>query len=567
MSGDDLGLAIEFATILQQVNDNFEALHQCWLESGKGGISVVSAAFITNVAVADLLELDRQMRELEEDVDVELLQKRCCVLLGLSATDSTPPAAWHVLLQQLGKTEYVWKHHADRHHTGEMLSIPVALQNPLDFICVSPSEETPDNANFEHALLENIAHLSMSASLPCAIVRNSTPVYADFAYVLSKPKEKPKEMRLTSGLHLLTTSYVSYLHGNKRSTASTQNRLVALRITQEAAKSVGNVLQDKTCFPCRCTQTLAFHLQNLEADLLAYASHRCWNLYFQSPWVAGNHILEVLDICHYYGMNLFHYRHYVGSILHSYNVLRQLAGLEEITLLEQLCSQYQCTFFPGGRPTSNFRACWTRYIGARLKIKKGHSSRNHRDSWCMAVPAHAARKAAGLGVGEEGRRDRDESLLFSIKQQDYRITREQQDLIAETELARRGAMSKEARPHGQHKLLKLLPTIDSYFASSDLVSIPGARLNHFAVFGSCVRIISRLSDATHTGKEEKGINCICFASANLNGGDRILEARKMGKTAGACWKKEEREGVLKTTVDALKEEFAKRDLGSWMWKL
>jgi hypothetical protein len=40
-------------------------------------------------------------------------------------------------------------------------------------------------------------------------------------------------------------------------------------------------------------------------------------------------------------MKLFAYRQYVGSVVHSYNVLQQLAGLEEFPLLEQICEQHK----------------------------------------------------------------------------------------------------------------------------------------------------------------------------------------------------------------------------------
>jgi len=81
-------------------------------------------------------------------------------------------------------------------------------------------------------------------------------------------------------------------------------------------------------------------------DLQCYASHNCWDLIFQSPWVAGNHVLEILALCNYYGHYLLKYRHYMGAILHSYNALTQFGGLDKVPLLEKICDQFCEILFP-----------------------------------------------------------------------------------------------------------------------------------------------------------------------------------------------------------------------------
>lgn len=79
----------------------------------------------------------------------------------------------------------------------------------------------------------------------------------------------------------------------------------------------------------------------------------------------------------------------------------------------------------------------------------------------------------------------------------------------------------------------------------------GAKLDYFEAFEKCVKIVSAISNASHTSEKEKGLNCICFASAILDDADRIVNARKMGRDAGAAWTKSEREGVLEATTRAL----------------
>lgn len=489
----------------------------------------------------------------------------------------------HLLLDQLQKMEQALFHYRDGHQSLAIRSCPTCIQKPADYLQSSSGDDRTGSHRLAEAILDNIYHLITSRDIPSSIVRNSSPTYADAGYLITRPEEQVQSWSAVFGLHLLNSGYRSYLQSIGSTNAISRCRLTALRLAQQASSQISVLLKDKTCWPCRCTQTLAFHLQNLEADLRAYAKHRCWDLYFQSPWVAGNHVLEILDLCHYYGMRVFNYRHYVGAVLHSYNVLQQLGGLETIPVLESLCTQFSGVFFPGGnRPKASFRASWGRYVGARLKFKKGHK-RNDRDSWCMAIPAHAARRAAGLGAKSEYDELRLDCLLFKIKQQDYYLSDEQWDNLDGTK-----APSKDGRKDSSGRrsssistsassrnlnlnlnlsskgtpLTALAEALQGTFDQSDSTLLPMPRLNLFAVFEYCVRVVSRLSDATHTGKEERGMNCICFASSILTAADRICDSRRLGRVE--TWKKDERECV-NLTKEAIHDVFNGLKPAQWLW--
>jgi hypothetical protein len=298
---------------------------------------------------------------------------------------------WHDILQKISTTRQLYVHYLNGHSDSKSSAGNSSVQKLFGYKAKNDRNKLLDS------LVSDAIQLITSANIPCAIIRNSTPSYADLGYALSKPSDKDCELRLSFGLQLLLESYATYLC-NSIPTQVSHCRLGSLRLARQAIGSLGKIINNETCFPCKCTSTLSYHLHNLAGELTSFAKFKCWNLYFQSPWVAGNHLLEILDLCYYYGGKLLAYRRYVGALVHSYNVLEQLAGLEKIPILEHLCDTYKDIFFPGGRPETNFRSCWTRYVGARLNFKKGHKSRNHRDSWCMAIPTHAARKAAGLGV-------------------------------------------------------------------------------------------------------------------------------------------------------------------------
>ena len=515
------------------------------------------------------------MRELDERITLDQLRQNCQLVVKRDSGQAKPQ--WLDLLDRLNEVKQSYEHYTKGHPLSTISSCPSCVQKPPDYAQSMSNADASPRSSILRVLVDNIMHLVFTRTAPCAVIRNSSPVYADLGYVLSDKSDEAHETRLQLALQALNVSYCQYLDNSIPSQVSLC-RLKALRLAQQAIKSIGNIMEDKTCFPCTCTQTLAYHLRSLETDLNGFVKQKCWDLYFQSPWVAGNHILETLDLCHYYGMKLFVYRHYIGAVIHSYNVLQQLAGLERISLLEHICEQHKDTFFPGGqRPTSNFRACWTRYVGARLKFnkKKGHKSRDHRDSWCMAVPAHAARKAAGLSVCGNTKDERNGCLLFKIKQQDYHLTEEQRQVLLDEgvcEQLENMALGQGASEEmtewdsSQHQWTGVLSSINRYLTSTGS-NAPTALLDHFAVFKSCVRVVSDLSDASHTDEKERGMNCICFASAILGGADRIMEARRLGKIAGSCWKKEEREGVLDMAIKAIKKEMGGRQVREWCWEI
>jgi len=523
---------------------------------------------MTNMTCACLRQAEQQLKDLNREASIDGIYSRLSSSFDTSPDGNSGMDGCRAILDELRKPWQILMHFKQGHNLSAIASCASCVQKPADYV------QSPDGAadapnNLHAAILDNVFHLILRKDAPSTIVRQGTPAYADIGYLMGHSENETNGLRSTFALDLLSCSYQSYLMALPCPASVSKCRLSALRLAQQAVSSIESLLVDKACFPCKCPQTLAFHLDNLKSDLQAFAKHRCWDLYFQSPWVAGNHILEILDMCHYYGMRLFNYRHFVGAVLHSYNVLEQLAGLEKIPLLEGLCNSFKDTFFSSGRrPTHNFRACWARYVGARLKFKKGHKGRNHRDSWCMAVPAHAAKAAAGLGVGRDSYTDVDlskDSLVFGLKQQDYHLSnplwnrlRKEHDLPASVlNDASGGALA--------NSLSHLVPIIDGQITASKENPFPPARLNLFSIFASCNEIVSTLSDAGHTDPQEKSMHCICFASSLLQGADRIMDARRLGKIEP--WKKHEREMVelAKQTLLKVVGEIEKDDGKTWLW--
>lgn len=534
---------------------------------------------MTNVAFASLRQVGVELLEHESHLDISSLHKLCC-----SLNLPTQPESKHDLLSDLQEIDKSIGHYRHGHRLSPINSCASCVQKPAHYI-QSPAVHGNVRPNFLEAITDNIIHLVTSSSPASGIIRNSTPVYPDVGYLITHPDETSPSWSAVLGLHLLTRSYRTYLEAIPQANLVSQCRITSLHLARQALDQVSAVVNDKTCFPCRCPQTLAYHLQNLEQDLREFTKHKCWDLYFQSPWVAGNHVLEILDLCHYYGTRLFNYRHYIGAVLHSYNALQVLAGLEKIPILENLCEQFQDVLFPGGaRPKHSFRACWGRYVGARLKFKKGHRARNSRDSWCMAIPAHAARRAAGLGSKSDGQSDdyTPETLMFKIKQQGYHVSdyewtpfdKQKLDLKSPTETTSTSnsrdtstttTTTRSSSPTTADKSMQSLSTsISECLTPTGQTPLPHARLNLFGMFRSFVRVVSRLSDQTHTAKTEQGINCICFASAILTGADRIVDARRLGKLA--TWSRDER-ACLDSVATAIRDVFQHVAPDAYLWVL
>ena len=347
-------------------------------------------------------------------------------------------------------------------------------------------------------------------------------------------------------------------------------RLQSLKLAQEALPSLRTILEDST-MPCRCYQTLAFHLGNLELDLKTFLQEKCFDLYFQSAWVSGSHILEVHETLFYYGLRLFSYRHYVGSVMHVYHVLRELTSFQSIPLLEQLRDTFNNVLFPGGRPDRNFKACCVRYMGGRLKFNSDasdHKSGSHH----MAIPAHTAKANAGFGLRKELNDTRFAyckiSLFYHIKEKGYHINESLWSRAYPVVHHKTCASGKDQKGHTcTHNLPEQYNSSFSYphhppqlhkAVLTDFAGpFPIARVNFFQIYLSCVQIISIISDKTHN--KDRGRNCLCFLDAILEAADRSKTNEHKLQPFG--WKE-----LVNTCKEAMTIVLGERSVNDFLWK-
>ena len=563
------------ADSLKQVSELYRAIKDVWSRAGSDEISGIVAAAVTNVASTSLREFGAQLRELDPAVSLTSLQRTCDVLQGLSSTEYEYEAGCEDQMESLKHMHASWK---------AVMLLKAGRGQQLSVTCIHKPADYVNSPHFVTLLIQGILHLTTSKASPDAIICNGTPLLYELSEVILHPENISNNLRSVFVLHLLEMSYNAYMSTLKNPNMLSGCRISALRLSQQAESALSGILSDEICFPCRCPETISFHLEQLRCTLQKYTAHKCWDIFFQAPFVAGNHILEILDMCFYYGMRLIRYRHYVGAVLHSYNVLKQLAALEEVSLLEQLCTKFNNIFFPGRqRPTTRFAASWARSIGARLKFKQGQKGHNHRENWCMAVPSHAAESAAGFGIGKKGKsrfsEDSGISKIMDLKRASYIVDDSTQNVILvheEMEISKsskRRSTGFRKSKEGTFFTSESTVTHENYlrelgsFLAQDLKGpLPSLRLNLFAVFETCIKIVSAISNAMHPDQRDKKCHCTCFVTNILSGGDRIKDNQAMGKLD--CWNKSTGERVIvEETKKAIREVMANVKTEDWLWNI
>lgn len=421
-------------------------------------------------------------------------------------------------------------------------------------------------------LLSNMAQCISSSCLQNTFIHSGSPVAPELYYLKSHEQTPISCLHCASGLSLLMSTYKAYSFALPTDRSPSHCRIRALRFTQDAIIHVSAVLKHPS-MPCRCRGTLAFHLESLKQDLEEYLQTKMFDFYFQSPWVCGAHILEMLHALQYYGLRLFAYRSYVGSVVHMYSVLRQLhRDFNPVPVLEALCEQLGDLFFPGGRPSRNFRNSYVRYMGGRLRF---HGKARHRNG-ChgLVIPAYAARANAGfssVGGERDGRFDCGRfSMLWRIKDSGWRFDGDALKDISHDRNQYRNIEGHTIAPINNstartqkfdddvHNPSVTLVSLEGYLNSSMSSPLPTALINHFPLYLTCTRIINGISDVYHGADAKPGQYCLCSVENLLAAADGCRE--------GKGWRinKDVRE-LADVCAEAIGREFAGREMDEFVW--
>ena len=545
-----------------------------WEEAARGSKSLVIATFVTHSALAAFEEIENRMKLFCAVSNPGVLQSRFVELqqgMNLQTTKKEDPE--FPLKQMIDCLQENWLA-LDRMKAEGIR--PLSGQRPSYFTLRQGPESDSQDKEYVRSILRDIQIHVHSGILQNIIVRMGSPIYDEVGFYATCGESDENSLRCCFGLQLLLQSCRSYYFARPTPAMLATCRLQALKFAQQAIDSIESTLDSPT-MPCRCPGTLACHLDRLKSDFQYFMKAKIFDLYSQAPWVSGSHIIEMLNALFHHGLRLFNYRTYICSILHVYNVLNQLTGLQPIFLFEKLVAGAMGeVVFPGGRPRLNYTACYTRSIGGRLRFGS-HKSRRHS----LAVPLRAAKATAGFSVSrceaDTDHRFKIEkiSLLHCIKNQRYHPTSSQLQRIIEFDnnKARESYGSKaakwEARDDCRRNMqdgdissinMKSLQNLEDIVGSELAGTYPVAALNSFAIYRVCVDIICIISDKYHTSMDTNmmaGQHCLCFVDDILSAGDRC---RRDEKTPFG------NKQLVNICKETIVERLADKDFETFLWK-
>lgn len=586
--------------ILQEVHRILSEVKAAWRKAAQGSSQLVTATVATNAAYAQLEDIEHRLStscSIANSADLlESYMKLRNSFELVTSADTTSNCSAVDAISDLNDCWHAMRNlrsEAARDGFAEQVLKP---QLPPKVSLQQGSDTSVSDAQCRAVLLYNVAQCIQGSCLQNSFIRLGSPVVAEVDIFMSREQTPGNCLHCASGLSLLMSSYKAFAFALPAGQCTSNCRIHALRYAQGAIAQISAVLKDPT-MPCRCHGTLAFHLEKLKSDLEEYLRTKMFDLFFQSPWVCGGQILEMMHALRYYGLRLAAYKSYMGSVMHMYNVLCKIHDFPPIPVLETICEHLGDLFFPGGRPDNRtFKTCYVRYLGGRLRF---HSQARHQTG-CheLTIPADTAKATAGFISGCVAPRDpRFDcgrlSLMYRIKERNYRFDAATLDAInrqakcndichgdvgafvtpnSSRDSPRRGSGtsgqvlvpdSGEKGPvldrpgnvsaTGVFGISQALQqTLDAELASA----FPIASLNFFPLYLDCVRIVGRISNAYHGADSKQRQFCLCYAE--------ILVAAADGCREGKGWRvrKEIRE-LVGMCGQALTEELGGREMSQY----
>lgn len=567
----------------------------CWVKAGSGGARVAAAAAFTDVLLCKALEITRTFCQIDEgQANVPDLRKRLETLTSIDDHKSEQ-TNYEICDTARGLCELYDKIQAQANLT--VTTIASSAKSVIEHTTEPNSLFTAIVSSLQHAYeCRRVSPLTF-AGIPC------TEELFTESYVGSVTSAT---LLSSVVVYMMSASHCAYSSTLAQPSHIAVPRIQALRLANEAVGIVKRFVNDKSIFPCQCTNTLGYRMAQMGRDLESFAKHKCWNIVSQSPLVAGNHVLEIHDLCSYYGMYLFHYRQYVAGVLHTYQALTKLKAMEPVQILEEVCNLFATVLYTTGtRPESGFMASWQRYIGARLRFRKGRKHADHKDTWCMSIPAHTAARSAGLNIQQRSENVKlDPKFDYGTIDQVIKLKRDGWVLSDDsTEVfssevkgssqpsppPQRSRRNKHSRTKScctdekvpTNQCTRLDHTLAACFDPDPFQrrNLPPGRFNLLTFFHSMTKIVSRISDYTHIEDDKNGTPknngrgqmCLCFVQTMLQASDRILDVRKRVRidASGAIWSKNEKECIecfKKCLTEILEEaKVLDGDGGAWLW--
>ncbi|KAL9075300.1 MAG: hypothetical protein Q9161_001677 [Pseudevernia consocians] len=231
------------------------------------------------------------------------------------------------------------------------------------------------------------------------------------------------------------------------------------------------------------------HLLLLQTQLRDYVGQRRFDLYYQTPWVAGQHMQEILSLATYYGLQLCDRYNYLAAVLHLYNLLVQLQiSGDKLPLLESLCSSLRDSVFLGSLPSRNYHSHFVRYLGGRLDM--GNASGHQHQASRLPKSARIRSEPTGRLLPDLI------SRFYDIDNRCYTIDADKWADVyqakKEGKATRQEIAKIERRIHSNSFAVSLLQLKD-YAAPEFSGTFPISRINYFAIRLLCMRVLEKIA--------------------------------------------------------------------------
>jgi hypothetical protein len=392
---DPLLNLISIHLMLREMDAICETTKGFWEEVSNGTMPSPLGAWLTNAAFQAVVRLSRQYLDIVKDAQ-DLQDAYWGIVNDLNIVFTNCPIepnycqftngramvfAWLPLLQFKMKREESQEVLGGNDH-----------QNPADQIS-NPDEEPKDKMKEDttafNMILRSIGQLigkGESQQYNGFRKEDINPLLPELSTFLANVDSHPT-IDLVFGLQLLLETSKSLLWGSASAWKS-NCRLKALWYAKEVQNSLdsltsqefwatsGNPLNNKVY-----TVLLAE-----SAGLGAYQREKRFDLYYQSPWVAGSHMAESLHCAMDMGLRLCNNEGFVAAVLHIYNAIRQLCLIDKISILEDLCELFKEAVFLGHLPTTNFSSHFRRSLGGTLETVS------------VSSPLHSRQRKTTIGL-------------------------------------------------------------------------------------------------------------------------------------------------------------------------
>ncbi|GIJ90124.1 hypothetical protein Asppvi_009074 [Aspergillus pseudoviridinutans] len=357
-------------------------------------------------------------------------------------------------------------------------------------------------------------------------VHISEPLLSSLRLFL-RDESLPIPFQLVYGMEMLLSTYKSFLWPQGKKT--TQNRrILALQFAKEVQGSILDAVSALTGVQSTEDDAATIRhrllLQVQADDLDTFVREQGFDLYYQSPWVAGCHMVEILDSAFFDGVSLCCDLGYVCAVLHLYNALRLLdPPIHKITLLEQLCQLFLQPLFLGTLPKENFCSHFRRARGQGRDREKTASS--DRRSGLSMPYTMSKRKVDGNRL----------SLFHALNCVNYQPTIEFWTRVYIDPALRKPSRTQAARVTREIHSVPFsepLGRIKTAVMKEFTGELPIMRTNLFAVFCFCSRLLLEESSVI----EEVGDQRDELERVNVDGNMQITDIDDFRKIQCYEWR-------------------------------